>query len=71
MEWTSRVTAISLEMVLPGLFGFWLDRRLGTLPLLLVVGVVIGFVTGMWQLLKLAGSLPEDRRPPRRPSKHS
>jgi len=50
------VTTISLEMVLPGLIGYWIDRRLGTKLLFLVVGVILGFATGMWQLIKLAGS---------------
>jgi len=50
------VTTISLEMVLPGLIGYWIDLRLGTKLLFLVPGVILGFAIGMWQLIKLAGS---------------
>jgi len=54
MVWSSRVTTISLEMAVPGLVGVWLDRRLGTGMLLVVVGVILGFALGMWHLIKLA-----------------
>ena len=30
MEWVVRITAVGLEMVLPGLAGQWVDQRLGT-----------------------------------------
>ena len=52
----SRLTAIGLEMALPGLGGCGLDRWLGTTPLLLFVGVLLGFVVGMYELLRLAKS---------------
>jgi F0F1-type ATP synthase assembly protein I len=54
LEWTSRTTAISLEMVAPAVFGWWLDRRWGTLPLCLLVGVALGFLTSLMSLLQLA-----------------
>jgi len=41
------VTTISLEMVLPGLIGYWIDLRLGTKLLFLVPGVILGFAIGM------------------------
>jgi hypothetical protein len=53
MEWTSHVTTIAIEMALPGLGGHWLDRRLGTGMMFLLVGVALGFAMGMWHLLKL------------------
>ena len=59
MVWSSRVTAISLEMALPGVLGFWLDSRWGTIPLLTVLGAIAGFVLGMASLLKLAGMAAE------------
>ena len=31
--WASRVISVSLEMVLPGLAGLWLDKKLCTVPL--------------------------------------
>lgn len=59
MEWTSRVTTISLEMVLPGAAGYWADQKLDTEPVLLLVGVILGFGTALWHLIKLAGSAAE------------
>lgn len=63
MEWTSRITSISLELVVPVLIGYWLDQRLGTRVLFLVLGVVLGFVTATLSLVQLAKS--SNRRPPR------
>ena len=54
MGWSAQITTISFEMVLPGLGGFWLDQKLGTKPLFLILGVVFGFTLGLWHLLKLA-----------------
>lgn len=69
MEWTSRVTAISLEMALPALVGYWADRQLGTGMVLLVLGAILGFGMGMWHLVKLSRSMSGDGRPPRESSK--
>ena len=41
-EWASRVMTISLEMVLPGLAGYWLDTKLGTRVVFLLVGFALG-----------------------------
>ncbi len=53
MAWTSRVMTISLEMVIPALIGHWVDRWLGTGPVLLVSGAILGQVAGMWHLIQL------------------
>jgi ATP synthase protein I len=53
MEWSARMTSISLELVVPMLIGYWLDRRVGTLPLFLILGVVLGFITATFSLLRL------------------
>ena len=53
MAWSSRITTISLEMVVPGLAGLWVDRKIGTEPVLLIVGMVLGFTLGIYQLVKL------------------
>ncbi|MEE8452012.1 MAG: AtpZ/AtpI family protein [Thermoguttaceae bacterium] len=60
MAWTSHVTAIAMEMVLPALAGIWADRQLGTGMLFLLLGVVFGFTLGMWSLLKLAKASSRD-----------
>lgn len=54
MEWVSRITTISIEMVLPGAIGYWIDQRLGTKVVFLIVGAILGFVGGIWQLIKLS-----------------
>lgn len=53
MEWVSRITSISIEMVLPGAIGYWIDIKLGTKPFFLIIGSILGFVGGMWHLIKL------------------
>ena len=65
LEWTSRATTISLEMVLPGLLGYWADQRWETGPVLLVLGVMLGFATGTWHLSKLAKPGGRDGGPQR------
>ncbi len=52
-EWTSRVTTIALEMVLPGLAGLWIDRKLGTVLVFLVLGVALGMTVGMIHLVRM------------------
>ena len=52
-SWVALLTTISFEMVLPALGGFWLDRKLGTKLLFLILGAVLGFTVGFWHLLKL------------------
>lgn len=63
MQWSSRITTISLELVVPVLIGYWLDRRWGTLPLLIIVGVILGFVTATLSLLQLAKPPGSDHPP--------
>jgi hypothetical protein len=56
LEWVSRITAVALVMVLPGLAGYWLDSKLGT-GFLMLAGFVFGIVGGMYSLLALTGAL--------------
>jgi ATP synthase protein I len=54
MVWVSRITSISMEMVVPGVIGYYLlDRWLGTKVVFLILGLILGFVGGIWQLIKL------------------
>jgi ATP synthase protein I len=53
MEWVARITSISLEMVLPGLGGYWVDQKLGTKMLFLILGIILGFAVGLRSLLLL------------------
>jgi len=62
LQWTSRITTIALEMAVPGVIGYWLDGRLGTGRVLLLLGVALGFVTGIMSLVRLAHQPPPDGR---------
>ncbi len=55
-EWASRIIAVSIEMVVPGLAGYWLDRRIGLTPLFTVTGFGMGLVLGMWHLIRMSGA---------------
>jgi hypothetical protein len=67
MEWVAILTTIALEMVLPGLAGQWLDRRLGT-QFLVLVGFGLGLSVGLWHLLQVtkvkSESETSNRNPP-------
>jgi ATP synthase protein I len=53
MQWVSRITSISMEMVLPGVLGYFVDQWLGTKLVFVIGGLILGFVGGIWQLIKL------------------
>jgi len=53
MEWTSRITTISIEMVLPALLGHWADRKLGTRVVFVLIGAIAGMTLGLWHLLQI------------------
>ena len=55
-DWASRIMTISLEMVLPGLAGYWLDQKLGTVALFMLVGFVLGCTAAVLHLMKIAKS---------------
>lgn len=54
MMWASRISSIGFQFVVPAGFGWWLDRRWGTAPWLLIVGALLGFLTGTLALVQLA-----------------
>lgn len=68
LQWASRLTTIALEMVLPGLGGFWLDRWLGTGVVFLVLGVIAGFWLGLSHLLQISRAAPSKRELSGKPS---
>jgi len=55
-QWATRIMVVSLEMVLPGLAGFWVDQRLGTLFVFLLIGIVLGCTGGFWHLIRLTSA---------------
>jgi hypothetical protein len=54
MHWASRVTTISIQMVLPLLLGVWIDKRLGTKAVFTILGGIAGLWLGIWTLIRLA-----------------
>ena len=52
MNWVSKITAVVLEMLLPGLAGLWLDNQLGT-QFLTLLGFALGVPLGMWHLIAM------------------
>jgi F0F1-type ATP synthase assembly protein I len=55
-HWSSRILVVSLEMVLPGAVGLWIDRRLGTMMLFTLVGLVVGCTGGVWHLIRMTSA---------------
>ncbi len=55
-QWASRIISVSLEMVVPGLGGYWIDQRFGTVAVFTIIGFIGGMCLGMWHLLKIAKS---------------
>lgn len=54
-NWISRITTVTLEMILPGLAGLWLDKRLGT-GFLALLGFALGVALGIRHLIAMTKS---------------
>jgi ATP synthase protein I len=52
--WAARVSTLGLEFGLPAILGHVLDVKIGTNPVGLLVGMVLGFVVGMMHILRIA-----------------
>ena len=52
-QWSSRIIIVSLEMVLPGLGGYWLDSRLGTVCLFMLLGFALGGIASVVHLIHM------------------
>ena len=55
-QWSTRIMVVSLEMVLPGLAGLWLDQRLGTVVLLMLIGFAVGGTAAVMHLMHMIRS---------------
>jgi F0F1-type ATP synthase assembly protein I len=53
-EWSATIMTISAEMVVPGLMGYWVDQRLGTRGLFLIIGFALGGTLATLQLMRIA-----------------
>ncbi len=54
MDWASRITTLGVEFSLPAVAGHFADRRLGTGPALVLVGMILGFSLGIVHLVRIA-----------------
>jgi F0F1-type ATP synthase assembly protein I len=64
VAWSSRITTVALEMALPGALGYWIDQKLGTRFLFLILGMGAGMTAGLIHLLRMVASpLPNHDRP--------
>lgn len=63
LRWVSRLTTVSLEMVVPGLIGLWLDRQCGTVILFTLLGFGLGLTVGIWHLIRMTSAEPQGDSP--------
>jgi F0F1-type ATP synthase assembly protein I len=52
-EWSATIMTISAEMVVPGLLGYWLDQRLGTRLVFLLLGFALGGTLAAFGLMRI------------------
>jgi F0F1-type ATP synthase assembly protein I len=57
-HWATRIMVVSLEMVLPGLLGYWIDQRLGTVVAFMLVGFALGVTAAVVHLIHLTRRQP-------------
>jgi hypothetical protein len=54
--WATRLITVSLEMVIPGVGGYWLDQYLGTVVLFTLLGFGLGLTLGIMHLIRMTQS---------------
>jgi F0F1-type ATP synthase assembly protein I len=60
-QWATRIMVVSLEMVLPGLVGHWIDQLLGTRVLFMLLGFALGCTAAMAHLIQMTRSENKNR----------
>ncbi len=55
--YASRITSISMNLVIPTALGYWADEKLGTKHLWLFCGLGLGLLAFIWQLMGLVKDL--------------
>jgi F0F1-type ATP synthase assembly protein I len=64
-QWVTRLTTVAAEMVLPGVLGYWIDQRLGTKFVFMLLGFGSGLALGMWHLVRMTSKVKRDDNSPR------
>ena len=64
MGWASVILGLSVQMAVPPLIGYWIDQRLGTRLVFLLLGVMLGVALGTLGFLRIAKqqATPRTRR---------
>jgi ATP synthase protein I len=57
--WAARIMTVALEMVVPGLIGVWLDSRLGTKIVFVLLGFGGGCTLAVWHLIRMTAPQPD------------
>lgn len=60
-QWSTRIMVVAMEMVLPGLVGHWLDERLGTVVVLMLLGFALGGTAATVHLMHMVRAENESR----------
>ncbi len=58
LELATRITTIGLGFSVPAVIGFGLDLWWGSAPVATLVGVVLGFASGLLQTIRFARDFP-------------
>ncbi len=53
-HWASRIMTVALEMVVPGVLGYWLDQWIGSRFVFTILGFAAGLIGGMIHLVRIA-----------------
>jgi F0F1-type ATP synthase assembly protein I len=70
LSYVIALSQVGLEMVVPIVLGILLDRWLGTVPWLLVAGVLIGLFGGLAHMMMILNRMDRSnsQQPPQTPS---
>lgn len=60
LQWATRITSVSMMVVIPTGIGWWCDQRWGTSPWLLLTGVAVGLATGALSFLQIVKELERE-----------
>lgn len=53
LYWAHSITSVALQIPLLAWGGSWLDDRCMTFPVFLLLGVLMGMLSGIWSLYRL------------------
>ena len=67
--WATRIIVVAATMVVPALIGAWIDQKLGTVAVFLLVGLALGVTAAIVQLMRIvkesqAASPRTKKKPP-------